>query len=85
MLRIKILKLTFVLILPLFGCVNNSPKMVSKRDINFNSNWKYIRNSFESPEQINFDDARWKTVHLPHDISIEDCLIQDSLHIGPFY
>lgn len=56
-----------------------------KRNINFNEGWKYINKNFEKAEHTNFDDTSWRIVDLPHDISVEDLPIQDSIHIGPFY
>ncbi len=64
---------------------NNREHLIIRRNIDFNTNWKYIKNGFEGPEQINFNDARWKTIDLPHDISVEDLPVQDSSHVGPFY
>ncbi len=68
-----------------FAFNNENPKTEIKRNINFNEGWKFINNNSEKAENTNFDDTSWKTVDLPHDISVEDLPVQDSIHIGPFY
>ncbi|WP_372756111.1 glycoside hydrolase family 2 TIM barrel-domain containing protein [Mariniflexile sp.] len=42
----------------------------SKR-ISFNTDWKFIQSDIFGAEKIDFDDASWRTLSLPHDWSIE--------------
>ena len=56
-----------------------------KRNINFNEGWKFLNNRIENVEKVNYDDSQWRTIDLPHDISVEDLPVQDSTHIGPFF
>ena len=55
------------------------------RNLDFNLGWKFVRDSINGAETINFNDSGWRTVDLPHDWSIED-LPQKSgdTIIGPF-
>ncbi len=39
----------------------------------------------ENAAHPDLDDSGWKPIHLPHDWSIADYDIQDSLHHGPFF
>lgn len=43
----------------------------SKREQNFDSNWKFYLGDASGAENANFDDSRWQSVNLPHDYSIE--------------
>lgn len=67
------------------SCINkDETKSDFNRNISFNENWKFIRADIEHAEVLNLNDSRWRAVDLPHDISMEDLPIQDSIHIGPF-
>lgn len=57
----------------------------SVRDMNFNSGWKFIRDSVAGAENPGFDDSRWLKVDLPHDYSIMHLPGEDGAEqIGPF-
>ena len=43
---------------------------VGKRQL-FNFNWKFFLGDTSSAEVVNFNDAAWRTLNLPHDWSIE--------------
>ncbi|MCF8226901.1 MAG: DUF4982 domain-containing protein [Bacteroidales bacterium] len=55
------------------------------REMDFNSGWKFTIDNPAGVTEPGFDDQHWTSVHLPHDWSIQDYAIQDSLHTGPFY
>ncbi|MFA9389685.1 MAG: sugar-binding domain-containing protein, partial [Prolixibacteraceae bacterium] len=55
------------------------------RNQSFNQGWKFLKENPENAMASNFDDSQWRSVDLPHDISVEDLQIQDSIHIGPFF
>lgn len=40
-------------------------------------NWKFINKNVENAQSINFDDANWKSVNIPHDWAIEQPFIVD--------
>ena len=62
--------LLFVTGVLLPGFSGKRPPEVSVRDKNFNSGWKFIRDSIPGAENPEFNDSRWLTVDLPHDYSI---------------
>ena len=55
------------------------------RKIDFNEGWKFTEDSTIDASAENFDFSSWRSVDLPHDWSVENHPIQDSLHDGPFY
>lgn len=67
------------------GLSVKSPVEASVRDMNFNSGWKFIRDSVPGAENPGFDDSGWLTVDLPHDYSIMHLPGEDGPDkIGPF-
>ncbi len=73
-----------VLVLTL-GCSKQEHLLFhNQRNISFNAKWKFFEGHTENAKDFDFDDTAWKTVHLPHDYSIEDVPQQDSIHVGPF-
>lgn len=77
---------TFYLLLPTilftFSCVVQKP---SEREINFNTDWKFIRTDISGAEQLAYDDSDWRLLNLPHDYSIEDLPTKEGVkQIGPF-
>ena len=51
----------------------------------FNEEWKFYRGNEQDAHSTSFDDSTWRSIHLPHDYSIEDLSHQEgSLQIGPF-
>lgn len=75
--------LLFISILALSSCNNNETGFIRHRD--FNADWFYHIGDLEYAANPGLDDSLWKSVHLPHDWSIEDYPLQDSLHTGPFF
>ncbi|PID92689.1 MAG: glycoside hydrolase family 2 [Bacteroidetes bacterium] len=83
----KIVNLSLIILIGigLSACrqtADSSPE--NKRQINFCEGWKFILDDsadFANPE---FDDKHWLNVDLPHDWSVSDPALQDSLHAGPF-
>jgi len=80
---------------PLFFCFilvslagyaqTNKPHPILSRDIPFDENWRFIRDSIAGAEQVNYDDHTWRKVDLPHDWSVEDLPNQKPGEIiGPF-
>ncbi|MEP7110835.1 MAG: glycoside hydrolase family 2 TIM barrel-domain containing protein [Ferruginibacter sp.] len=59
---------------------------VSARNIPFDQNWLFVKDSMPNAEQQGFNDSKWRKLDLPHDWSIEDLPNQtpDSI-IGPFH
>ena len=43
-----------------------------QQTILFDNDWKFHRGNATNAEQINFNDANWRKINLPHDWSIED-------------
>jgi beta-galactosidase len=56
----------------------------TERTIPFDTNWKFFRGDVIQGEAINFNDATWRNIELPHDWSIEDLPAQGDSIIGPF-
>lgn len=42
----------------------------TRQTVNFNREWKFIRQDVENAENMDFDDSYWFHVGLPHDFSI---------------
>lgn len=53
------------------------------RDRDFNDQWEFHLGDIRDP--FDMDASAWLQVHLPHDWSIMDYELQDSLHHGPFF
>jgi beta-galactosidase len=71
-----------VLLLLVWNC--SKPEPVSRIQ-SFDEGWKFLKENPSGAEMPDFDDARWLTVYLPHDWSIEDLPDQDGDSIiGPF-
>ncbi|MBP2832886.1 DUF4982 domain-containing protein [Aquimarina sp. U1-2] len=56
----------------------------NQRELNFNANWRFFEGNIALAKNTEFDDSSWEVVRLPHDYSVTDQVIQDSVHIGPF-
>lgn len=50
----------------------------------FDAFWKFFKGDIVNAEQVNFNDAAWRVLDLPHDWSIEDLPNQSDSVIGPF-
>ena len=58
---------------------------LENRNLDFNTGWKFKRDSVIQAASLDFDDSDWRTIDLPHDFSIEDLPGEDSGdQIGPF-
>lgn len=82
-----IIAMTGLLILPGFIFPDFSKKESSwgVNGENFNTGWKFIRDSIAGAERLEYDDSEWITVDLPHDFSIMDLPGEDGPgQIGPF-
>lgn len=68
-----------------FAQVKNSSSLAIDRMVSFDSNWFFYKGDDIAAKEIDYDDSGWRTVHLPHDWSIEDLPIQipDSI-VDPF-
>ena len=47
------------------------PDLSSRARINLDAGWKFSLTDTAGADHAVFDDSRWRTVHLPHDWSIE--------------
>ncbi len=64
------------------GSISNS---TSARNISFNSNWLFLKDSVENAEKADYNDSKWRKLDLPHDWSIEDLpMTSDNQVRGPF-
>lgn len=43
---------------------------IGRTQVNFNRNWKFIRNDIKDAAQVSYDDSEWVDVGLPHNFSI---------------
>lgn len=58
---------------------------MEQRKISINEGWKFHLGSTSNAEQPDYDDAKWRTLDLPHDWSVEPLLVQrNGITIGPF-
>ncbi|WP_222844127.1 sugar-binding domain-containing protein [Saccharicrinis aurantiacus] len=60
--------LFLITILLLVAC---SSETKFERNQDFNSGWRFSLNSNQKAKEIDFDDANWRSIELPHDWSIE--------------
>src|SRR6056297_275180 len=75
--------LVLVILILIIGCSKNDDKDFA-RNLDFNQGWRFLEANPQKAYQLDFDDSDWRLVDLPHDWSIEDQPVQDSVHIGPF-
>ena len=82
-------KVLFLLYL-LISCISyaqtkNAATASTSRTISFDNDWLFRKDSSIHAEEINYNDATWRKLDLPHDWSIEDLPNQtpDSI-VGPF-
>ena len=50
---------------------NHSTAADARLTMNFDSNWSFLKADATDAEQVQFDDAGWRKLDLPHDWSIE--------------
>lgn len=72
------------LTLPFFSC-NRDASTGYYRDADFNAQWQFHIGDISDPSNPGQNESVWVPVHLPHDWSLLDYTIDDSLHVGPFY
>lgn len=64
---------------------NNRATATAPRTVSFNNDWLFLKDSVAGAEQVQYNDAQWRKVDLPHDWSIEDLPNQQEGSIqGPF-
>ncbi|MDB4584035.1 DUF4982 domain-containing protein [Draconibacterium sp.] len=80
------MKITWTTLICLILFFNSCVRQKSvEREILFNSDWKFIREDVSGAEKLQFNDASWRTLDLPHDYSIEDLPAKEDVkQIGPF-
>ena len=67
------------------GQQKNNVQSVTSRDIPFDANWLFLKDSVEHAERADFDDSKWRKLDVPHDWSIEDLpKVSDNQVGGPF-
>ena len=73
----------FLILLAFFASFSCKNQMEThNRDLPFNEDWKFVKGEIAEGANVDFDDTDWRDVDLPHDISVEDLDVQDSIHIG---
>jgi len=76
--------LVLILTLNFFSCDRDAASEYM-RDADFNADWLFHMGDISDPSLAGEDETGWIPVHLPHDWSIIDYEVQDTLHEGPFY
>lgn len=66
--------IVIILLLLLQSSFSQSPRSV----INFNNDWKFFLGNDSNAINANYNDAKWRTLNLPHDWSIESDFIKDA-------
>ena len=62
---------TCLTIVSFFLLVTVIAQSSSRKIIAFDKDWKFIRDDAKGAEQNDFNDAAWRSLHVPHDWSIE--------------
>jgi beta-galactosidase len=75
---------SFFLMLILCSCGSDTGSSFD-RNIDFNADWVFHMGDPEGASDPDLNTRDWTLVHLPHDWSIIDYGVQDSLHQGPFF
>ena len=81
----KIVYSFVVFLAVLISCTDEMKQPAIKFYNDFNAGWKFFNKDIPGAEKPDFNDSDWRAVDLPHDWSVEDYPVQDSLHVGPFY
>lgn len=76
--------IVWFVVLTLMSCKSDGP-ISTFRDADFNARWEFFMGDTQDPFGTELEAASWISVHLPHDWSIMDYELQDSLHEGPFF
>ncbi len=82
--KIFLCLLSLSLMLILFSCGSDQGSSFY-RNADFNAGWMFHLGDPEGAADTDLNTSDWEEVHLPHDWSIIDYEIQDSLHHGPFF
>ncbi|QVY65994.1 beta-galactosidase GalB [Polaribacter sp. Q13] len=53
------------------GISESASESLSVSDENFNKGWLFSKGDFKDAQNVNFDDADWRKLNLPHDWAIE--------------
>ena len=61
-------------LLALFSCTPDSPRTIS----DFNFDWRFSLGDSQEYSQPGFDDSAWRSLHLPHDWSVEGDFSKDN-------
>jgi beta-galactosidase len=78
------MKKCFSICLLLVSCCIYAQNNATNRNILFDENWRFIKDSTISANASTYDDSKWRTLNLPHDWSIEDLPGQSDSVVGPF-
>jgi len=76
--------LAFSMMLSLSSCGSGTGSSF-ERNADFNAGWIFHLGDPEGAADPDLNTSEWEEVHLPHDWSIIDYEVQDSLHQGPFF
>jgi beta-galactosidase len=60
-----------------------SAETETRQRLLMDKDWKFIQSDIKGAEKPDFDDTRWRTLHLPHDWSIEGEFKEDAITGGP--
>ena len=71
----RLLKLTFQIIVFLFLCVPGNA--VERRKLNFNGEWRLAIGDFKDAPEAEFDDSRWRQVTLPYAFNGDEAFRKD--------
>lgn len=71
---------SFGLVITIMFCFNLYASSQSQpREVQFNSNWKFLLDDKKEYKDVTYDDSGWRLVDLPHDWSIENAFDPNNL------
>ena len=56
-------------------------EQTGREQVNFNREWKFIRNDIPGAESVDYDDSQWVDIGIPHNFSIP-YEMQASFYVG---
>ena len=68
--------LSFLILISLLACSEKQETIRERMD--FDSDWKFTLGDNPAYQEVDFDDADWRTLNLPHDWSIEGEFSEDN-------
>lgn len=74
--KIKWISSLFLLLLLSLNCATQFESRRTTADFNFD--WKFIRGEQAGAEKVDFNDAGWREIRLPHDWSVEESFTQEN-------